>query len=720
MPLTLLEPVSQTQAGPRWIFGDMNRPPCARSERDWLRQGYRVPDSAEPVAVLHHILKTPHSRSRPALVPQDQAEEAWLRQRGLRRFEVQGPQEAELDEVRQAARDAFDREVEAFRDEVADLTFDELTPVQEEWYWKYRRANRVTPTNLYSPDDVVPIDRPTQSQAWELISHLFRQGSSHEFIGKYRSVKDGKWKSCTYGGQVQMDWDIRLHKQGELHLGVKAGIRTRVLGIDLDRHDGTVPGQEHKDKVLRVARHVVDNYPALKPMPEVNPKNGSTKLWMVLPESVTREEARELAAELRREYPDLARVEIYPDNLAQAYLPLRRDKTTLCGDRVCPKVKAWRKGPRSERVEYMAHDAAFAWDWLTNPDRPVLDLKLLSLTLDRAVANTPDVELVVDGGKLAGGKKARKNKAGRKPIDVVVRYKGRCAAVLTSFLRGDFRPEDDTIELYTTACLRVLVVVEGMDDAEAVDWLWARLEALPDSSFSDRLSHDPGELLRVLRKTARKIRLDNGWQKDPASSYRILAKAREAWARSGFRLSDESTWHVAGRHVEARPVVWTDKLAGLMPALAQALNAGVEEARKAFAVVASHVEARNELSLSYLEHLIRGVGVKCYRNKSFRVRRLLAEAGILVKRKNGFHDDDTGYGHGNFYTLGPDVRFQGARPEARLVLLHQDTGHGDGSTYSSLTGKQVVARLVERRRLDCEKRHQARMRWLREAIRHAA
>ena len=66
------------------------------------------------------------------------------------------------------------------------------------------------------------------------------------------------------------------------------------------------------------------------------------------------------------------------------------------------------------------------------------------------------------------------------------------------------------------------------------------------------------------------------------------------------------------------------------------------------------------------------------------------------------------------------MRFQGARPEARLVLLHQDTGHGDGSTYSSLTGKKVVAPLVERRRLDCEKRHQARMRWLREAIRHAA
>ena len=36
------------------------------------------------------------------------------------------------------------------------------------------------------------------------------------------------------------------------------------------------------------------------------------------------------------------------------------------------------------------------------------------------------------------------------------------------------------------------------------------------------------------------------------------------------------------------------------------------------------------------------------------------------------------------------MRFQGARPEARLVLLHQDTGHEDGSTYPSLTGKQVV------------------------------
>ena len=326
-----------------------------------------------------------------------------------------------------------------------------------------------------------------------------------------------------------MDFDIRLHKQGELHLGVKAGIRTRVLGIDLDRHDGTIPGQEHKEKVLRVARHVVDNYPALKPMPEVNPKNGSTKLWMVLPESVTREEARELAAELRREFPDLARVEIYPDNLAQAYLPLRRDKTTLCGDRVCPKVKAWRKGPRSERVEYMAHDAAFAWDWLTNPDRPVLDLKLLSLTLDRAVANTPDVELVVDGGKVAGGKKARKNKAGRKPIDVVVRYKGRCAAVLTSFLRGDFRPEDDTIELYTTACLRVLVVVEGMDDAEAVDWLWAQ-------------AGGPAGLVVLRQAVARPRRTPPRASARPPGRFasttagrRTRRRRTESWRRSGRR-----------------------------------------------------------------------------------------------------------------------------------------------------------------------------------------
>ena len=49
----------------------------------------------------------------------------------------------------------------------------------------------------YAPDDVVPITRLNQCQAWELLSHLFRQGSSHEFIGKYWSTQDGRWKSVS-------------------------------------------------------------------------------------------------------------------------------------------------------------------------------------------------------------------------------------------------------------------------------------------------------------------------------------------------------------------------------------------------------------------------------------------------------------------------------------------------------------------------------------------
>src|SRR5262249_4518389 len=125
--------------------------------------------------------------------------------------------------------------------------------------------------------------------------------------------------------------------------GVKRGRSTRVIDIDLDRHSGAVPAEEHVRRVLATLRWLQEHLPELAwHVTNINGKNGSCHVTGYLPRTITVEQARGVVADIRSECPWLAGVEIYPDNMCQFILPLRRDKVTVIDRVLVPSVKARR------------------------------------------------------------------------------------------------------------------------------------------------------------------------------------------------------------------------------------------------------------------------------------------------------------------------------------------------------------------------------------------
>jgi hypothetical protein len=265
-----------------------------------------------------------------------------------------------------------------------------------------------------------------------------------------------------------------------------------------------------------------------------------------------------------------------------------------------------------------------------------------------------------------------------------------------------------------------------MDADEAVDWLWPRLESLPDTSFSDRLTDSPGELLRTLRDTARRIADGNGGQQDPEKSTSIFRKAKAWWDRIGFKLSDETTWgridlgKAATIQGKLREVEWTVELGLMLPSLASIMGCDLEQARHAFNIVANMVDSRSEMALHFIQRLLRGCGIACNKTKAHRVKEFLRQEGFLVKVRNHFHDSATGYRHGAFYVLGPGVRFVAPKAAGGLVLFHENGTTEHASTYRSPGTGRHPDPLMQARFWFCLDRFRTRRREYYELLRQAA
>jgi hypothetical protein len=88
-----------------------------------------------------------------------------------------------------------------------------------------------------------------------------------------------------------------------------------------------------------------------------------------------------------------------------------------------------------------------------------------------------------------------------------------------------------------------------------------------------------------------------------------------------------------------------------------------------------------------------GVNASSQEKKS-RVRKWL-EDHLIAKVRNGFHDEDSGYSHGNFYICRVSVRFEEEQHPPVSILL---------SFFSS-----VEEALLESRRLSCEANYRHRI-----------
>ncbi len=289
--------------------------------------------------------------------------------------------------------------------------------------------------------------------------------------------------------------------------------------------------------------------------------------------------------------------------------------------------------------------------------------------------------------------------------------KGCTARVLTDFWGGKQTPPPDTINKLIVVTLRVLRR-EGLALEEAIEWVEGRLSCVGDTSFSDRLTNDRTELMRMTRTVAGQVWQDNGYQSDPTASDKILSDAVSAWRARCFSLHDPSTWGgveaAAPVAVDEHPLVlvWTPSLKGLLPTLAGLAKTDDDKAMKLMETVLAFVARHSELAEPKVGTLLSACGIKGRsRGKQHKVRKFLVDEKLIVLHKNYVSDKASNFRHGNFYVLGPEVRFHEDEQASPPTPPHPPVSI-DYLSFSH--GSDEVEYRQEARRLACERAFHAR------------
>lgn len=489
---------------------------------------------------------------------------------------------------------------------------------------------------------------------------------------------------------------------------------TFFLAPDLDRHSYSDPWY-FKHLVLSIRDILVKYFPQLRWHVEINILNASTKFFGWSKQAMTLSQAKELAERIRAvltaNFPghDFSHLEIWPSSLRQIIAPLRMDKINLIGTDELPKVGRWYKHKDTgERVKVRAYSAAAFLNWLYFDDGQVKE-EHLAQALDKALSS-PLLEKIVAEGKKAKATKVKKGPGGTNRI---APYKGRFRQALVDFWSGKIVPPEDTLDKFVVPTLRVMCR-EGMDSDEAEEWVLDALDGLPDKSFSDRLSDDEGRLHRDVANWVSKIWATNGvgCQARPEESEKKLAQTMDAWKRMGFVLHDRSTWNnVSG--ASAKKMIWTDRLKFVADQVADMTCCTRKQAKNFLNVVLAFADGKSELALSMVGKLLEACGIAGKsQDRRNAVRKLLVQAGLLVRTARYFHDPATGYRHGDFFIVAGDI----------LLVEAGEVEEVDGgvlgtqppmSTYLSLTaGADLlggVSFLELDRRLTAEERFRRRI-----------
>ncbi|MEO1991861.1 MAG: hypothetical protein ABGW78_08010 [Pirellulales bacterium] len=136
---------------------------------------------------------------------------------------------------------------------------------------------------------------------------------------------------------------LRQHQAGNHH-GLSIDGRTThlpLLGVDMDRHSASICPVQHLEECKVITTMLVTDYRDFFVQGEVNPRNGSAKAFM-LPcdgQPIYIKKARDIAGELNDRIKEMIgrRIEIFPDNLKNLWLPCRDDKTTIIDTGYLPR-----------------------------------------------------------------------------------------------------------------------------------------------------------------------------------------------------------------------------------------------------------------------------------------------------------------------------------------------------------------------------------------------
>ncbi|MBY0460007.1 MAG: hypothetical protein K2V38_22050, partial [Gemmataceae bacterium] len=198
-----------------------------------------------------------------------------------------------------------------------------------------RRAGQAVEINLFDVTDSAPVGCLSEVEAQELLEAMLFDGS-HDVDYITEANVDGERQRRTWK-RFRSGPNLSQHLRGQRLFGPKRGQASRLTAIDLDRHSGTVFGEDHVALVMGTEEVLTRVYKELRFAPEINTRNASTKFfgwaqtWLTIDAALRL--AEEIRATLQRELPqcDWGKVEIYPANAPQVFAPLRPDKTTIIG-----------------------------------------------------------------------------------------------------------------------------------------------------------------------------------------------------------------------------------------------------------------------------------------------------------------------------------------------------------------------------------------------------
>jgi len=564
-------------------------------------------------------------------------------------------------------------------------------------------------SSLYDMADTEPL-APAETNGRNFFFHLAFDGSHPEqYINEANALRENRRTFKSFISRPNILDHVRgINVLGPVRNTLPLG-HYRFMSWDLDRHSYIDP-QQFAAYVLRLHGFLVKHLPDCAIVAQVNPKNGSTVLFCYFPERRSYPEVERLVKQLdskaKKDIPGYATPEVYPVvGPGKVYLPFNPEKISIGDMGIWPKTRTKKSKKWNPVVVYSL--ANFP-EYIKSAKKADPD------AIRQAILAACQGPMTAKKGKKKNQSYGKQRQAGFGGMGAVPKFRGRFLRTMVDFFRGKSQPEEDTIDKYLTPWARAIAIVEDCWDLDDLkEKLQGCIDLIPDTSFSDRLSDNPGELERVLDYKLKAIINNNGYQPRPEESTRIFLNLKKFCDRIGFVPSDPDTWAVIDKPHGFEPVlaiVWTPELARLVRELTPVLNCSMTQAKDLLKLVFNWIEAKNEMAYSIVGSLMNRVGIKAHNDKVRDFLFALKRNGFVAKAKNyGHFRDFDGQvrKHGNFYLNTSKVMF---REQMGEDAINQQGTFILYLLYLSFLSSEYCEYLLELRRGVLDERFRRRIR----------